>query len=180
MISPAFAACRSTVPARVGQDDAVAHFHFVSTWLLEAPPEPVFDALHDYRSWPQWWPGVEHARELQPTGADGLGGVASYVFRSATGYAIRFEASATRLERPWLLAGSVSGSLAGEGTWRLFRQPGDVTAAVYDWRVRTTTPLFGVAAVALRPLLARNHDALMRDGAAGLARQLGVELLLCS
>lgn len=152
-------------------------FRFISTWVVDAPATRVFDALHDYERWPQWWPGAEQMQELEPTGPDGLGGRALYVWRSRLGYRLRFTGTATRIERPHLLAGRVDGDLAGTGTWQLFERAGQPTTAVYVWRVRTTSPWTGALARLLHRVLVANHDHLMDAGARGLAEHLGARLV---
>ena len=37
----------------------MAAYRFLTTWLLEAPRQPVWDAIYDARRWPEWWRGVE-------------------------------------------------------------------------------------------------------------------------
>jgi hypothetical protein len=53
----------------------VADYSFLTTWLLESPREPVFEAIYDQARWPEWWRGVEEAEELRPGGEDGIGTV---------------------------------------------------------------------------------------------------------
>jgi uncharacterized protein YndB with AHSA1/START domain len=48
----------------------MAEYSFLTTWLLDSPREPVWEAIHDQERWPQWWPGVEAAEEVRP-GTDG-------------------------------------------------------------------------------------------------------------
>ena len=36
----------------------MAGYRFLTTWCLEAPIEPVWEAIHDSENWPQWWRGV--------------------------------------------------------------------------------------------------------------------------
>ena len=44
----------------------MAEYAFLTTWLLESPREPVWEAIYDQERWPEWWRGVEEAEELQP------------------------------------------------------------------------------------------------------------------
>lgn len=155
----------------------MAQYRFCTTWLIEAPRERLFDALRDYERWPSWWPGAEQMQELEPTGPDGLGGRGRYVWRSPLGYRLRFDGSATAIDRPRCLSGSVEGDLCGTGTWWLFDGGGGATVIVYVWEVRATRRWMRLAAPLLRPALEWNHDRLMRDGAAGLARHVGGRLL---
>lgn len=155
----------------------MSQYRFSSTWRIEAPRERIFRALRDYERWPQWWPGAESMHEVEPTGEDGLGGRGSYVWRSPIGYRLRFHGSATAIDRPSLLAGTVEGDLYGTGTWRLFDGPDGTTIVVYLWEVRATRRWMRLVAPLLRPLLEWNHDRLMHDGAEGLARHVDGRLV---
>ena len=42
----------------------VARYEFHTTWALTAPIDEVYGALHDFRRWPEWWPGVIVAEEV--------------------------------------------------------------------------------------------------------------------
>jgi uncharacterized protein YndB with AHSA1/START domain len=103
-------------------------YRFVTTWCLEAPIEPVWEAIYDSERWPEWWWGVESVVELAPGDDDGIGQVGRYVWRSRLPYELGFEIVTTRVERPHLLEGEASGELAGIGRWRLFEA--DATTAV--------------------------------------------------
>jgi hypothetical protein len=156
----------------------MARFRFHTRWLLDgASIDDVYDAIHRYEAWPEWWPGVEEARELEPPMPDGTGGLATYTWRSQSGYRLRFRGSALSVERPAELAGSVAGDLVGVGTWRLRRLEGEQVEATYEWDVRTARPWMTLAAPLLRPLFVRNHDRIMRDGGEALAARLGARLL---
>jgi uncharacterized protein YndB with AHSA1/START domain len=43
----------------------VARYRFLTTWCVEAPAEPVWDAIYDAERWREWWRGVVHARKLR-------------------------------------------------------------------------------------------------------------------
>jgi hypothetical protein len=49
---------------------------------------------------------------------------------------------------------------------------------VYEWNVRTAKAWMNRIAPIARPAFEWNHDAVMRQGGEGLARRLGVELLV--
>ncbi len=151
-------------------------YRFLTTWLLEAPRERVFEAIHDSERWPEWWRGVVSAVELEPGDAEGVGSLARYVWRSRLPYRLEFEMRTTRVERPRLIEGSSSGELAGTGRWRLF-EDGGVTAVVYEWQVETTARWMNLLAPVARPLFAWNHDVVMRWGGEGLGRLLGAHLV---
>ena len=154
----------------------MAEYRFLTTWLLDAPRERVWEAIHDQKAWPSWWRGVEEVIELEPGDADGLGSFSRLTWRSFIPYDLVFEARTTRVERPNLLEGQVDGELAGIGRWRLFEHDG-ATAVLYEWNVRTTRAWMNLLAPIARPIFAWNHDWVMARGGEGIARRLGCELL---
>jgi hypothetical protein len=154
----------------------MAEYAFLTTWLLESPREPVWEAIHDQARWPQWWRGVEEARELRPGDEIGLGAVSQMAWRSLLPYRVRFEVTTTRIEFPTLMEGRARGELEGVGRWRLYEQEG-VTAVLYEWNVRTTKAWMNLGAPLLRPFFEWNHDWVMRRGGEGIAALLGCRLL---
>jgi Polyketide cyclase / dehydrase and lipid transport len=155
----------------------MAEYAFLTTWLLESPREPVWEALHDQARWPSWWRGVEEAEELsRPPGGADVGTVARMVWKSLLPYRVEFEVTTTRVERPHLLEGRAVGELEGTGRWRLYEQDG-ITAVLYEWNVRTTKPWMNLLAPLLRPAFEWNHDWVMARGGEGIAELLGCRLL---
>ena len=154
-------------------------YEFLTTWCLEAPREPVWEAIWDAERWPEWWRGVVAARTVAEGDDDGVGQVGQYTWRSRLPYDLEFEMTTTRVARPHLLEGRADGELAGVGRWRLFEHDGDapVTAVVYEWNVSTTKPWMNLLAPIARPLFEWNHDWVMRNGGQGLATLLGCRLL---
>ena len=157
----------------------MAGYEFLTTWVLDAPRERIWDAIWESERWPEWWRGVERVVELEPGGGDGVGKLARYTWRSKLPYELDFEMRTTRVERPHLLEGQSSGELAGVGRWRLYEEVGS-TAVVYEWNVATTKPWMNRLAPLLRPAFAWNHDWVMGHGATGVARLLGCRLLATS
>jgi polyketide cyclase/dehydrase/lipid transport protein len=155
----------------------LARYAFLTTWVLESPVEPVWEAVYDFERWPEWWPGVEEAVELEPGDELGVGKLGRSVWKSRLPYRVRFEMRTTRVDRPRLLEGIASGELAGLGRWRFF-ECGDATAVVYEWQVETTARWMNLLAPLARAAFSWNHDAIMRGGAEGLARRLSSRLLL--
>jgi uncharacterized protein YndB with AHSA1/START domain len=156
----------------------LARYEFLTTWLLDAPLDPVWETIYDAHSYPRWWRGVEAVVELEPgdENGQGVGHVARYTWRSRLPYRLEFDMRVTRVERPNLLAGQASGELEGEGTWRFYEGPAG-TAVTYAWNVNTTRPWMNHLAPLLRPAFAWNHDVVMRQGGEGLARLLGARLI---
>ena len=154
-------------------------YSFLTTWLLESPIDPVWEAINDQESWPQWWCGVEAATELQPGDADGVGSLSRLVWRSRLPYRISFEVTTDRVERPHLMQGTARGELDGRGIWRLF-EDGGLTAVTYDWNVRTTKSWMNALAPLAGPVFRWNHDWVMARGGEGLAELLGCRLVAAS
>ena len=154
----------------------MADYRFLTTWCIDAPIERVFEAIDDAASWPRWWKGVTRADLVEEGDAEGVGRLWRFTWRSRLPYDLSFDSRVVRREPPHLLEGHADGELVGVGRWRLFDGPLG-TAAVYEWNVRTARAWMNRAAPVARPLFAWNHDAVMRQGADGLARLLGAPLL---
>jgi hypothetical protein len=154
----------------------VPEYRFLTTWLLEAPRERVWDAIYDSERWPLWWQGVMEAEKLEEGDEDGVGQFGRYVWRARLPYRVEFFIRTTRVERPQMLEGDATGELAGIGRWRLFEQDG-MTAVIYEWNVRTTRAWMNLLAPVGRPAFQWNHDYVMRNGGRGLAKLLGAPLI---
>jgi uncharacterized protein YndB with AHSA1/START domain len=154
----------------------MADYEFLTTWLLESPREPVWEAVYDQARWPQWWRGVEEAEEVRGGEGSGVGTVSRLVWKSLLPYRVEFEVTTTRVERPTLLEGHAVGELEGIGRWRFYEQDG-ITAVLDEWNVATTVPWMNRLAPLLRPVFESNHDWVMRRGGEGIAARLGCELL---
>jgi uncharacterized protein YndB with AHSA1/START domain len=154
----------------------VADYSFLTTWLLESPCEPVWDAVYDQARWPQWWRGVEESEEIQPGEESGIGTVSRLVWKSLLPYRVEFEVTTTRVERLRLLEADAVGELSGVGRWRFYERDG-VTAALYEWNVATSKAWMNLLAPIARPAFEWNHDWVMARGGEGIARLLGCRLL---
>jgi uncharacterized protein YndB with AHSA1/START domain len=154
-------------------------YAFLTTWCLEAPREPIWEAIWDSERWPEWWRGVVAAEKLAPGDETGIGRVGRYTWRSRLPYDLEFEMTTTKVAKPHLLEGRAQGELAGIGRWRLFEQDGDspVTAVLYEWHVSATKPWINMLTPIARPLFEWNHDWVMRNGGHGLAELLDCRLL---
>ncbi len=154
----------------------MADYSFLTTWLLDAPRERVFEVIYDQANWPQWWRGVEEATELRAGEDDGVGTVSRMVWKSLLPYRVGFEVTTTRIERPHLMEGNAVGELSGVGRWRFYEQDG-ATAVLYEWNVSTTKAWMNLLAPLARPVFEWNHDWVMARGGEGIARLLGCRLL---
>ena len=154
----------------------MAQYEFLTTWLLDAPRERVWDAIYAQELWPEWWRGVEEVEELESGNGDRLGAVSRMVWRSLLPYRVEFQVRTTRVERPLLLEADAIGELQGVGRWRLFEEDG-ATAVLYEWNVSTTRSWMNLLAPIARPVFEWNHDWVMAHGGEGIARLLGCRLL---
>jgi hypothetical protein len=154
----------------------MAAYRFLTTWLLGGPVEPVFDAIYDAGTWPEWWRGVRRAELLEEGDADGVGRLWDFTWRSRLPYDLSFRLRVTVVERPWRMEGAADGELVGTGRWRLYSGAAG-TAATYEWDVSTSRAWMNRLAPVARPAFAWNHDTVMSWGGEGLARRLGARLL---
>ena len=155
---------------------AMAEYRFLTTWVVDAPIDRVWEAIYAIERWPEWWRGVERVDELFHGEGNGEGTIYRHVWRSAIPYAVTFTVTVTRVEEPYLIEARAEGGLEGTGTFRLFASPGG-TAVTYDWAVRTTKSWMNAVAPLARPAFAWNHHAVMKSGGKGLARLLGARLI---
>ena len=154
----------------------MAAYNFLTTWCVDAPIEPVWDLISSSERYPEWWKGVRSVTELEPGGENGVGALSRFEWRSRLPYSLCFDLRVTRSQPPHLLEAQASGELEGIGIWRLYSGAAG-TAIVYSWHVSTTRPWMNRVAPLARPAFAWNHDYVMRQGARGLATQLGTELV---
>ena len=153
----------------------MASYSFLTTWILDASRDSVWDAIYEIERWPDWWRGVRSVEKLEQGDADGLGALYNQEWRSVIPYPVRFRTRITRIEPPYLLEADAEGELAGTGRWRFF--DGRETAVTYEWNVRTTQPWMNLVAPVARPIFRWNHNAVMHNGGEGLAGLLMTKLL---
>jgi uncharacterized protein YndB with AHSA1/START domain len=154
----------------------LADYSFLTTWVVAAPIERVWDVIYAIERWPRWWRGVQSVEQLVHGDGDGEGSIYRHIWRSKIPYAVQFDVTVVEVRRPHLIAATSVGGLAGTGTFRLFEgQLG--TAVTYDWRVRTTKAWMNAIAPVARPVFAWNHHAVMKQGGTGLAAVLGAPLV---
>lgn len=152
----------------------MASYSFLTTWILDAPREDVWQAIYEIERWPDWWRGVRRVEKLEHGDEDGIGALYRHEWRSVIPYPVRFETRITRIERPNLIEARADGELAGTGRWRFL--DGRDTALTYEWDVRTTKPWMNLVAPIARPVFRWNHNAVMRQGGVGLADLVGTRL----
>ena len=153
----------------------MASYSFLTTWILDAPRDDVWNAIYEIERWPEWWPGVRRVQKLEDGDTNGIGSRYRHEWRSVIPYPVRFETRITRIELPHLIEADAEGELAGAGRWRFFG--GRETAVTYEWNVRTTRSWMNLVAPIARPVFRWNHNVVMHQGGEGLAALLGARLL---
>jgi uncharacterized protein YndB with AHSA1/START domain/mannose-6-phosphate isomerase-like protein (cupin superfamily) len=144
---------------------ASGEYLFVDEWDVAAAPEAVFDALADARTYPRWWTPVYI--EAEADGPPELGRESRQHFKGRLPYHLHTRSTITRLERPHVLEGDVTGDLCGRGLWTL-TPIADGTHVRFDWRVFADRPLLRTLTPVLRPLFRWNHDYAISRAKAGL------------
>lgn len=154
----------------------MAHYRFLTVWLLDAPIDQVWQAIADYQHLPTWWPSVVQIVQLEPGAPGGLGSLWQMTWKTPLSYKLTFESQITQIEPPTRLTIAATGDVEGTGRWELSTTAAG-TLVHYEWTVRTTRAWMNALALVIRPVMEWNHDAIMRQGGAGLAKFLGVQLL---
>lgn len=144
-------------------------------WIVAAPIDLVWEAIHDVKRWPKWWPYVKRVEELAKGDAQGVGAVRRFTWASRLPYSLSFDMCVTEIDKPNRMVGAASGELNGTGMWTLNAE-GNATRVHYEWRVRVTKPWMRLVAPLARPIFAWNHDQVMQAGGKGLAAHLGTAL----
>ncbi len=138
---------------------------FVDEWDVAAPPEAVFDALADARTYPDWWKPVYIGVEAD--GEPEVGKVSRQHFKGRLPYHLRTRSTIARLEPPHVVSADVDGDLRGRGTWTL-TETEQGTHVRFDWRVQADRRLLRILTPVLRPALRWNHDWAIRRAMEGL------------
>jgi hypothetical protein len=154
----------------------MANYHFVTFWYIEAPLEAVCAAIQDSSAWPQWWHCVERVQVLTPGDTRGIGRVLRYTWKGRLPYRLTFDIRVTYIEPLVAVEGIASGQVEGHGRWSISHN-GSVTIVRYEWQVRTTPLWMRLLAPFTRAIFKWNHDAVMQQGAEGLARKLNARLV---
>jgi uncharacterized protein YndB with AHSA1/START domain len=144
---------------------------FVDEWHVAAPPEPVFAALADGSTYPDWWTPVYV--ETKTDGPPGLGRTSEQHFKGRLPYYLRTRSTITRYEPPTVVGADVEGDLRGRGLWTLTPRDGG-TDVRFDWRVSAEKPVVRALTPVLRPLFRWNHAwaiARAREGLEPYARR---------
>jgi uncharacterized protein YndB with AHSA1/START domain len=143
-------AVRSRAAAATGNE-----YLFVDEWDVAAPPEAVFEALADARTYPTWWAPVYI--DVDADGPPVPGKVSRQHFKGRLPYHLHTQSTITRLEPPYVVQGDVEGDLRGRGTWTLTPVAGG-THVRFDWQVFADRKLLRALTAVLRPVFRWNHN----------------------
>jgi uncharacterized protein YndB with AHSA1/START domain/mannose-6-phosphate isomerase-like protein (cupin superfamily) len=138
---------------------------FVDEWDVAAPPQAVFDALADARTYPRWWTPVYI--DVDADGPPVLGKVSKQHFKGRLPYHLHTQSKITRLEPPHVVQGDVEGDLRGRGTWTL-TPTATGTHVRFDWRVYADRKLLRALTPVLRPAFRWNHNWAIERAMDGL------------
>jgi uncharacterized protein YndB with AHSA1/START domain/quercetin dioxygenase-like cupin family protein len=144
---------------------------FVDQWEVAAPPEAVFDAIADARSYPRWWRPVY--LEVESDGPPQLGKQSRQHFKGRLPYHLHTRSVIAALDPPRTITADVDGDLRGRGTWTL-TPTSRGTHVRFDWQVHADRRLLRLFTPVLRPLFRWNHNwaiARARDGLEPYARR---------
>jgi uncharacterized protein YndB with AHSA1/START domain/quercetin dioxygenase-like cupin family protein len=138
---------------------------FVDEWEVAAPPEAVFAAIADARTYPEWWRPVYV--EVDADGPAELGKESRQHFKGRLPYHLHTRSIITDLEPPRTVTADVDGDLRGRGTWTL--TPSERSTHVrFDWQVHADRRLLRVLTPVLRPLFRWNHNWAIARAMEGL------------
>lgn len=153
------------------------HYHFVTTWQIEAPLQAVCETICSSRDWPLWWRNVVRVEEIARGDARGIGSVQRYTWQGHLPYRLTFDIRVVHFEPLALIEGIASGDVEGQGRWS-FSSEGGVTMVRYEWQVRTTRVWMNLLAPFANPFIKWNHNAVMRQGGVALAQKLNARLIV--
>ena len=138
---------------------------FVDEWDVTAPPQAVFDAIADARTYPSWWRPVY--RDVQADGDPEVGVESRQHFKGRLPYHLNTRSVITELEPPRRVTAEVLGDLRGRGTWTL-TPAGEGTHVRFDWQVHADRALLRALTPALRPVFRWNHNWAIARAKEGL------------
>lgn len=148
-------------------------YAFLTRWRVHATADEVFDVLADPLALPRWWPAVYlDVKELKPAAQpDGVGRVIGLYTKGWLPYTLRWNFTVTESKRPAGFKLVAHGDFEGTGVWTI-HQEGELTEAVYDWRISAEKPLLRYGSFLFRPIFSANHRWAMGRGEESLELEL--------
>ena len=130
-------------------------YAFVDEWDVAAPREPVFEALADARTYPEWWRPVYISAEAD--GPPAMGVESRQHFKGRLPYTLKTRSRIVALDPPGRIEADVVGDLRGKGIWTLTERDGG-THVRFDWTVFADRWFLKLLTPVARPLFRWNHD----------------------
>lgn len=152
------------------------HYSFVTTWKIEAPLQAVWDVIRSSQDFPYWWKAVLNVKTIDRGNHMGIGRLEEQTWKGLLPYQLTFLIKITAIDYLKSIEFTASGNLEGYGKWSFNTEEYGVTLQ-HTWDVKTTEKWLNILAPVAKPLLAWNHDEIMRWGAQGLARKLNAQLI---
>jgi uncharacterized protein YndB with AHSA1/START domain len=147
-------------------------FQLASRWRVQGSVDEVYQILSEPEAFVRWWPAVYlQVSELTSGDDDGVGRVISLHTKGWLPYTLTWQARVLEVDKPQRIVIEAQGDLHGHGEWR-FTQDGDWVDIEYDWTVITTKPWMIYLMPLLKPVFTANHRWAMKQGEAGLRREL--------
>jgi uncharacterized protein YndB with AHSA1/START domain len=163
--TPSLRVQRAIARAVLALSDPMRPYLFVDEWDVAAPPDLVFDAIADSRTYPDWWRPVY--LEVEADGPPQLGAAARHHFKGRLPYHLNTRSVCAEIDPPHRVVADVDGDLRGRGTWTLTPTP-QGTHVRFDWQVHADRKLLRVLTPVLRPLFRWNHNWAIARAMEGL------------
>jgi uncharacterized protein YndB with AHSA1/START domain len=138
---------------------------FVDEWDVAAPPEAVFAAIADARTYPEWWRPVY--LDVDADGPAELGKESRQHFKGRLPYHLHTRSRVVALDPPRTVTADVDGDLRGRGTWTL-TPTATGTHVRFDWQVHADRKLLKALTPVLRPVFRWNHNWAIARAMEGL------------
>jgi uncharacterized protein YndB with AHSA1/START domain len=151
-------------------------YSFVTVWKIEAPIELVWDEICDIENLPSWWKAIVDIKVIDRGDENGVNFLVEQIWKGVLPYKLSLLSKTTAVDYLKSIEIVASGDLEGLGKWT-FTQEGEIVRVQYNWDVKTTQKAMSFLALVIKPLLAWNHDEIMRWGALGLAKKLNAKLI---
>jgi uncharacterized protein YndB with AHSA1/START domain len=155
---------------------SVNEYSFVTVWKIEAPLKAVWDAICNTEDLPNWWKAVIGIKVIDRGDANGVNFLTEQTWKGILPYQLSMTSKTTTVDNLKSIELVASGDLEGRGKWTFTEEEG-IVRVQYNWDVKTTQKGMKFLAFILKPLLAWNHDEIMRWGAKGLANKLNARLI---
>ncbi|MDJ0743279.1 MAG: SRPBCC family protein [Xenococcaceae cyanobacterium MO_167.B27] len=155
---------------------SVNEYNFVTVLKIEAPLQAVWDVICNVEDLPDWWKAVVSTKVLDLGDMNGINHLSEQTWKGVLPYKLSMTSKITEVDNLKSIKLVATGDVEGRGKWTFTEEEGIVTVQ-YNWDAKTKQKGINFLAFFLKPLLAWNHDEMMRWGAKGLANKLNARLI---